>query len=458
MRFAIAGAGKLGIKIMEALLSGDHSVMIIDTKEDVLNKLMSQVDVMTLNANAKEIKVLKSIDIDTFDFLIASTGSDEQNILIASFAKKLGCPKVIASVRDPEHMNQREYIQETMDIDYIVNPDYSIASEIYKYLVEKYTLNNGIFTNDKVALVEFAAKRIPRLIDLQLTDFSSVLPNMVVVAISSEFGKIVIPHGDTVIKEDDVLYVIGEPDPITKLHDTVVDRGSKYTDISKIIIMGGGKTGLYLAQMLEKFGNDVKIVEQDMKRCHYLSAHLENSLILNADATDLTLWDEENIDNMDAFISLTGFDEENLLLALTAKKRGIEDVIAKISRQSYVDLIETMGIDMALNPLDITASNILRFVQGSKRVLSSVIVQGQAELIEIIADEKMPMVGKPLKNLDLPKDMIVAAVHKGTKVIIPNGDTVIKNGDHIVILYLLTAIKDLEKMVKTTSNRFFSFR
>lgn len=457
MKIAVAGAGKLGIKVIEALLSGDHSITIIDTQEQLLDKLMSQMDVLTVNANAKDIKVLKDIDIQTFDYLLASTGSDEQNILIASFARKLGCHKVIASVRDPEHMNQREFIMETMGIDFIVNPDYSIASEIYKYLVEKYTLSNGIFTADRISLVEFAAKRIPGLIGLPLTEFGTVLENMIVVAISSEFGKVIVPHGDTVIKEQDILYVIGETKAVSKLHDKVLDRGSKYTDISKIMIMGGGKTGLYLARMLEQFGNYVKIVEIDEKRCHYLASYLNSTVILNGDATDLTLWEDENIDGMDALITVTGYDEENLLLALTAKQRGVEDVIAKISHRSYADLIETIGLDMTLNPLDITASSILRFIQGSKRILSSVLVQGQAELIEIIVESNMPIANKPLKNLKLPKGMIIAALHRGTEIEIPNGNTVLRNGDRVMILYLLSEIKDLEKLIKTSSNRFFSF-
>lgn len=151
------------------------------------------------------------------------------------------------------------------------------------------------------------------------------------------------------------------------------------------MILGGGKTGFYLALMLEEFGAAVKIIEVNKDRCHYLSTHLEDTMVLHGDATDLTLLEEENLDMMDAVVTVTGFDEDNLLLALTAKQRGIEDVIAKISRESYAEIISAMGVDMALNPLDITTTNIMRFVQGSKKVLSSQLIQGQAEIMEIIA-------------------------------------------------------------------------
>ncbi|MEG0391650.1 MAG: NAD-binding protein [Anaerovoracaceae bacterium] len=146
MKIAIVGAGKLGLKVADALLGGDHSVTVIDKNIETLQKLASQMDIMTVNGNAKEISMLKNIHISSFDFLLAVTDSDEKNIVIASFAKKLGCAKVIARVRDPEHMHQFDFIRESMSIDAIVNPDMAITLEIYKYLVEKYTLSNGIFT------------------------------------------------------------------------------------------------------------------------------------------------------------------------------------------------------------------------------------------------------------------------------------------------------------------------
>ena len=435
MKIAIVGAGKLGLKVAEALLGGDHSVAIIDQNESLLQKLNSHMDVMTVNANAKETKVLKNLGIAAYDYLIAVTENDDTNIVIASFAKKLGCSKVIARVRDPEHMDQLGFIKETMGIDSIVNPDLSITVEIYKYLVEKYTLSNGIFSSGKVSLVEFAAEKMPQLIGIPMPQVNTILGNMLVVAIS-RYGKVIIPHGDTVIQEDDGLYVIGERTPIMELNAHVHEKG-KYTDLQKVMIVGGGKTGYYLARKLSDFGIAVKIIELDKNRCHYLSTHLEDVMILHGDATDLDLLEEENLDEMDAFVTATGFDEENLLLALMAKRHDIEDVIAKISRESYTDLIASMGIDMALNPLDITASTILRFVQGSKRVISSVLIQGQAEIMEIVASEHMlRLVDTPLRDLQLPDGVLVAAIHRGLQVIIPTGDTTIQEDDRVILFSL----------------------
>ncbi|MCU6755522.1 Trk system potassium uptake protein trkA [uncultured Eubacterium sp.] len=453
MKIVIVGAGKLGVNVAKALLGGDHSVTIIDSEDSVLQKISSQMDVMTINGNAKEIKLLKQLHIDSYDFLIAVTGDDEANLVIASFAKKLGCSKVVARIRDPEHMQQINFIKEALDIDHLVNPDQGITVEIYKYLAEKYTLSNGIFSSGKVSLVEFSVHRMPKLIGKSMKDITKILPDMLVVAISKN-GKVIIPHGKEVIEPEDFVYVIGEKGPILALNSKVHERG-KYTDLQKVMIIGGGKTGFYLAEMLSEFGAAVKIIEAKKERCHYLSAHLEDVMILHGDATDLTLLEEENLDMMDAVVTATGFDEDNLLLALTAKQHGVDDVIAKVSRTSYAEIISRMGIDMALNPLDITTSNILHFVQGSKKILSSQLIEGQAELMEIIATPHMNILDTPISELDLHDGIIIAAIHRGSEVIIPNGDTEIHEDDRIILLSLLRDRVITESLLKDTGKLGF---
>lgn len=453
MKIVIVGAGKLGVNVAKALLGGDHSVTIIDSEDSVLQKISSQMDVMTINGNAKEIKLLKQLHIDSYDFLIAVTGDDEANLVIASFAKKLGCSKVVARIRDPEHMQQINFIKEALDIDHLVNPDQGITVEIYKYLAEKYTLSNGIFSSGKVSLVEFSVHRMPKLIGKSMNDITKILPNMLVVAISRK-GKVIIPHGKEVIEPEDFVYVIGEKGPILALNSKVHERG-KYTDLQKVMIIGGGKTGFYLAEMLSEFGAAVKIIEVQKERCHYLSSHLEDVMILHGDATDLTLLEEENLDMMDAVVTATGFDEDNLLLALTAKQHGVDDVIAKVSRTSYAEIISRMGIDMALNPLDITTSNILHFVQGSKKILSSQLIEGQAELMEIIATPHMNILDTPISELDLHDGIIIAAIHRGSEVIIPNGDTEIHEDDRIILLSLLRDRVITESLLKDTGKLGF---
>mgnify|MGYP000860619573 FL=1 len=446
MNIAIIGVGKLGIKVCEALVGGDYSITIVDTNDALLDRLSQQFDVMTVNEDARDINVLKEIGINKFQYVLVATGRDETNLVIGGFAKKLGCHRVIVRVRDPEYMKHFEFIRTSMGIDYIVNPDFAITMEIYKYLSEKYTLNNGVFTSGRIALIEFNAKRKKELIGLKMPEVRKLMPDMLIAAISRN-GKVIIPHGNDEIREDDAIYVVGEKNEIMELNKKVHVKG-KYTDLQKVMIIGGGKTGYYLAQRLADFGASVKLVEQSKERCQYLSTRIPNVMILHGDGTDMDMLEEENIDEMDAFVTATGYDEQNLLLALTAKQKGIEDVISKISRESYSGLIEEMGVDMVLNPLDITAAYIFSIIQGEKRVISSMLVQGQAEIIEVVATPGMKMVGDTLQNLNLPKGVLIASIYRQGEVIIPDGNARIKDGDRVIMFSLLSDIADLEKLMK----------
>ena len=273
MKIAIVGAGKLGLRVIESMITGGNSITVIDKDEELLERLSTQMDVMTIAGNAKSTSFLREHNIGSYDFLVAVTGNDEKNIVIASFAKALGCSKVIARLRDPEHMNQIEFIKEVMSIDFIINPDLLITNEIYKYLIEKNTLTNGVFTSSKTSLLECHAYKIPKLINQKIIDIGDVLPNMLIGAIDRN-GKVIIPHGDTEILNDDILYIVGEKLEIAALSKHTIEKG-KYTDIQRVMIIGGGKTGLYLASKLSDFGIFVKIIEIDKDRCHYLSTHLE---------------------------------------------------------------------------------------------------------------------------------------------------------------------------------------
>lgn len=446
MNIAIIGGGKLGINVCEALVGGDYSITIVDTNDALLDRLSQQFDVMTVNEDARDINVLKEIGINKFQYVLVATGRDETNLVIGGFAKKLGCHRVIVRVRDPEYMKHFEFIRTSMGIDYIVNPDFAITMEIYKYLSEKYTLNNGVFTSGRIALIEFKAKRKKELIGLKMPEVRRLMPDMLIAAISRN-GKVIIPHGNDEIREDDAVYVVGEKNEIMELNKKVHVKG-KYTDLQKVMIIGGGKTGYYLAQRLADFGASVKLVEQSKERCQYLSTRIPNVMILHGDGTDMDMLEEENIDEMDAFVTATGYDEQNLLLALTAKQKGIEDVISKISRESYSGLIEEMGVDMVLNPLDITAAYIFSIIQGEKRVISSMLVQGQAEIIEVVATPGMKMVGDTLQNLNLPKGVLIASIYRQGEVIIPDGNARIKDGDRVIMFSLLSDIADLEKLMK----------
>ena len=422
MNIAIIGAGKLGKKLAYALLNGNHSVTIVDKNEKALQKLALELDIMTVVANAKDVSFLKELNIKSYDYLIALTGNDELNILISSFAKKLGCHFVIARIRDPEYMSQFDFIKNNMDINHLVNPDLAITNEIYKHLVEKYTLTNGIFTTGKVALIEFKAKNMPVLLGVPLNNVNRILKNMLVVAISRN-GKVIVPQGD-----DEIC--------------------PTYTNLKKVMVIGGGKTGLYLSKKLSEFGVSVKVIERNMDRCRYLAEKLEDVMILNGDGTDKQLLEEESIADMDGFVTATGYDEDNLLLALMAKEYNIAEVVAKVSRGIYTELVSNLGVDMAINPVDIVTSNLAKLIQGKEKIISNQLIQGQAEITEIIASKNMKIVGTPIKEIGIPTGVLIGAIHRDGGVIIPDGNTIIKEGDKVLIFSLLTSMAEMAKYTR----------
>ena len=446
MKIVVVGAGKLGLAITEVLLGSGYDITLIDRDEAIIQKVGNRYDILTVNANAKRVDVLSELEIWTYDLLIAATDKDERNMVICNFAKELGCPRVIARVRSPEHVEQLDFAMKAQKIDYIVNPDMACASEIYKYLTEKYSLKDGLFSAGDVSILEFNANRIPPLIDLQLKDLPGVLNNILIAAVSRN-GKIIVPNGNTVLQADDTLYVIGQNKRINEISKKVRDQ-RVYSELSSVMIAGGGGTGYFLAKKLADFGVAVKLIEIDRERCEWLSARLDGVLILHGDATDMNLLQDEDIADMDAFVAVTGFDEENLLLSLTAKQMNIKDVVAKVSRNSYAPLMETLGVSMIINPVDMCASNMLRHIQKDDIIIFSQIIQGQAEFIEVWAEEGMPLTEDTLLNIDIPEGVLIAAIQRGNEFIIPKGSTKVAAGDRVIILSLLSSVPHLQSLIK----------
>jgi len=449
MKVCIVGAGKLGSYITASLLGGGNNITVLDKKSSVVSDISNQYDVLAIQMDGLIVQNLKDIEIESYDFLLACTEDDEINIAICSFAKALGCPKVMARIRDPEHVNQIDFIKKTMNIDQVFNPNLACATEIYKYLTEKNSLENGIFTSEGISIMECSIDKIPDLIDKELKDTATVLNGILIGCISRD-GKIIVPNGSTVLEKDDKIYLVGTEAQIKELAPSVIDT-SKEQKIKRVMIAGGGKTSYFLAKMLHDADIAVKIIETDRNRCEYLAEQLDGVTIINGNATNIGMLVEENLEAMDAFISATGFDEENLLLSLLVKKRGIEDVIAKVSRNTYSPIIENLGTLVVINPVEIVTSNILSFARKSGVVVFSKAISGQAEFKEIQAESAMPITKECLMNLGIPKGILIVAIHRGDKIIIPNGHTQISAGDRVIILTLLSASGELESLLTNST-------
>jgi trk system potassium uptake protein TrkA len=286
---------------------------------------------------------------------------------------------------------------------------------------------------------------MPDLIGQRIMDIEN-FEGLLITAIKRE-GIILIPDGTTVMKEDDLLYMIGKTNRLNEF----VKRFKLCLDVrpvKDIMIFGGGNIAYYLAKHMIDLHTNVVLVEQNRDRCLYLSNKLPEAVVIHGDGTDLQLLEEESLAQMDAFVGATGFDEQNLLMAIMAKQEGVSKTIAKISRASYVNLIDKLNIDYSLNPIDITVSEILKYVRGGLIVSVTMLLERQAEVIEVIVNDHLECVGEKIKDLRLPKGIIIGAILHNQQVIIPGGDTVIQAGDRLVIFCLNSSVEALQQFIR----------
>ncbi len=445
MKAMIVGAGKLGAKLAEFFVAENIDVTVMDSNTKVLERLNEHLDVLTVIANGIDIRMMRELGIEEYDLLVGTTENDETNTLICTLAKKLGCKQTIARIRNPEYMEQIDFIKAELGIDHIINPDLATAIAMEKYLMKSYSFYTDDFASGKVQMVDFNVNDNEEFVGMRIMDLKG-LESLLITAISRD-GSLIIPNGSTEIIRGDIIHVIGKSNEVENISKRL-GEDYKIKMISSAMILGGGNVGYYLAKRLEKSKIQVTLVEQDKKRCQELSELLDNVLIIHGDGTDIHLLEEENLSGVDAFVGVTGFDEANLLMALMAKQSGVRKTVAKISRSNYIKIIDRLKIDAAINPVYITASSILKYIRGGKVVSVSLLLGGNAEVTEIIIDKDLPCLGKKLMDLSLPKGIIIGAVVRDNDVIIPKGETELKANDRIVVFCLSENLSGLKMFFK----------
>jgi len=443
MKVMVVGAGKLGYKLAEAMNFEDMDVTLVDLNSDKLERISDHLDVLTVQANGIQIGVLRELDVETYDLLVAATNSDEVNTLICTLSKKLNCKKAIARIRNPEFIEHIDFVKEQFGIDHIINPDLATAIEMERYISKTYNLYSGDFAKGKVSMVDFHLGSQSSFVGKRIMDLEC-LEGLLITAISRG-GNLIIPNGSTELKVDDVIHVIGKSNNINRLAE-ILGVPMSNRESKKVMILGGGNIGYYLAQRLENSGINVTIIEANKERCEYLAEKLNHTLIIHGDGTNIDLLQEEDLSSYDTFVGATGFDEQNLLMALVAKQYGINKTIAKISRPNYTHIVDRLDIDVAFNPVNITVSNVLKFIRGGKVVSVSLLLGGEGEVTEIIASENSPIIDKPIAKLGLPKGIIIGAIVHDGEVIIPNGNSIIRKGDRIIVFSLASDTPILNKM------------
>ena len=430
MRITIIGDGKVGLEIARRLDKDNHDLVIIDRDETRLVQIEQQMDVLCVKGNASSASVLKLPEVLQSELVAAVTNSDEVNMIACLMVKKLGVPRTVARIRDPVYARDLVLSKEDLGLDLIINPEYSAALEIARLLTVSLPMHTEPFADGKVQMVDFIVDDSHHhIVDHKVMDID--IPRSCLIVGISRKGKMIVPGGADRILTGDTLYLIGHVDSIKKF--AAKFKRKRNHGATNVIILGGGRIGFYLGEKLCSLGIRPKIIEQNPRRCQELAENLPDALVLQGDGSDIELLKREGIRDTDGFVAVTGFDEENLLLSLLAKQLGAKQVIAKVGRPSYAPLIEQLGVDAAISPRLIMASAILRYIRGGRLLSLVLLLNGQAEVIELILHPDSRKVGKLVSKLGLPQGIIIGAIKRDNEILIPKGDVVLNGQDRLVV-------------------------
>jgi len=450
MNIIIAGDGEVGFHLAEALVNSNHNITIVDPHEELLEMMESQADLMTIVGESNSVSILKQAQVNKADLVISVLHDESINILTAILAKKLGAKQVIARVNTLENVSpENRKIYEELGINVLISPEDIAGLEVIDLLnnpiaTEIYELANGKLSIYLVKIVKDSF-----IVGQTLNDIASSFDNNQLdfraVAIHRSTGTF-LPTGKTVIHADDMVYVISKPEALESILKL---SGKEKMEINNIIIVGGGRVGRVIAKRLEKDIN-IKLIEKNKDRCMVLTEKLDDTLIINGDARDITLLEDEGIENADVFISVSNNTETNILTCLHAKKYGVKKTIALVENLDYIDISQNIGIDTILNKKLIAASYIVKHAMGdevaSVRIVSSI----NAEIIEIETKQGSPITKKPIKDIKMPDGAIVGGIIRGDKVFIAVGDFQILEGDNVVVFALPGTTAKVEKLFHKT--------
>lgn len=451
MKIIIVGAGKIGATLAELFASEGHDVTIVDKNQKIVNNLVDKFDVMGVQGNGANSIVLKEAHADKADILISVASTDEINMLTCTIAQKLGVKYTLARIRNPENTEQIGFIYKDLGIDMIVNPEFEAAEEIYRTIRFPSALKLEKFAHGKVEIAEVIITENHPLVGIRLCDLNSHSKVEILICAVKRGDDVIIPDGNFEIHADDIIYIIASH---TELLLFFKELDLLKRKIQYVMIIGGSKIAFYLSRMLLKQGISVKIIEIDRERCEELSVLLPKATIVNADGSDGDVLTDEGIELVDACVTLTDMDEENIIISMFASSKKVSKVITKMTRMSLMSMMPQVKIENSVvSPKYLIANNIIRFVrsinnadgENSIETLYK-IVDSRVEAIEFKLKENFKAFGIPLKDLKIKPNILIACIKRDTEVIRLNGTTTIEQGDRVIIVTTndgLTNINDI---------------
>jgi len=446
MQIIIIGCGKVGYTLVNELSGEDHNIVVIDIKEERVRLITDEFDALGIVGNGASNQILKEAGITHTDLLIAVTGSDEQNLLCCIIAKKASNCKTIASVRNPIYNSETDFLRKELDIAMIINPDLASSSEIARIFQFPSAVKIDTFAKGRIELLHFRVAKDSLLNNYDLIHIRNKLNCDVLVCMVKRRDEIIIPKGDFVFREGDVIAIASSP---LKLHEFFRKIGISTGRVQTAMIVGGGKISYYLAKRLLASGINTKIIELDVRRCEQLSDLLPNAMIINGDGTDQRLLIQEGLENVDGFAALTGMDEENILLSLFAKHVSRAKVVTKINRITFSSVLSELNLDSITYPRLLTADVITKYARSMNESLDSNVEnlykleEGKAEALEFYIKEDSAITGIPLADLKIKKNVLVCCIRRGSQIIIPGGQDEFLEEDSVVIVQSGSRLNDI---------------
>ena len=454
MRIVVVGAGKVGRVLTEQLAAEKHDIVVIDQDSDLIESIVNIYDVRGVAGNGGCYDVQKDAFEDGADLLIATTSSDETNILACLVAKKLGTPHTIARIRNPEYEKQLHFMREELGLSMVVNPEKATAREIARVLRFPSAIKREQFCRQRFELVEYRVNEGNPLEGLQLSDLYRNIRVKILICAVARGQQTIIPTGATVLQKGDKIYLTASARELERFFRKLNIFKAR---ANNIMIVGASRIAYYLVKELQDIQKRVTVIDSNAARCQAMSEKFPGVLVIHGDGADSELLSEERISEMDAFVPLTGLDETNIILAMYASQFPNCKVVAKINRPSFADLANQKGlVDSVVSTAAVTSETIARYVRAMQNSFDSDniktlhrLVGGRVEALEFNVGPGLPFIGVPLKDLNLREGLLVAGiVRQNGAPVIPSGADALQEGDDVVIVTTDTTLHALRDIVK----------
>lgn len=438
MYVIVVGGGLTGYNIAKLLVEEGIGVVVIEKDLARCQEISKKIDALVIQGNGSNPKVLIEAGAKDADLLVAVTSSSEVNLISCITAKNLGVRKTVARIAI-EYTFTEDIELTKVGVDYAFSPGTIIAYDVEKILELPSALAIQALADGKVTMAEFRVGEGSKYLGRALKE--NLFPDGTIIGAVIKEEETIIPTGSYVFEEGDKAFILGKP----KLVEKVIEKCSECQRIRKVMIMGASNTAVQLAKMLER-GMSVKLIDSDAERCEEISKILHKTLVTKGDILDLALLKDEGIGDVDAFVSLTRYDQLNLFSCLLAKYLGAPKTIARVENLELMKFFEDMGVDVAISPKVSAAEHVMRFIRmgGLKSLIR--LPNGQAEIIELTPSKKAKVLGKPLKSLSLPEDMLFLIIVRDDNLIIPRGDDIIKEDDKVIISAKIEKIKKIKEL------------